>query len=68
MGCAAVGIVTEEFVGFAENLLKQRNASSLPLAVVGHPVGGISREAAAELISDQVIDAIANSLLKETGS
>lgn len=68
MGCAAVGIVTEEFVGFAENLLKQRNASSLPLAVVGHPVGGIPREAAAELISDQVVEEIANALLKGTAS
>ncbi len=58
MGCGAVGIVTEEFVDFAENLLEQRNAGSLPLSVVGHPVGGISSEVAAELITDAVIQSI----------
>ncbi len=62
MGCAVVGIATEEFEDFAQNLLEQRNAGSLPLAVVGHPVGGIAGEQAAALITDQVVDAIVAAL------
>ncbi|MCP3986601.1 MAG: hypothetical protein GY723_19630 [bacterium] len=50
---------------FAENLLKQRNAGALPLAIVGHPVGGIPSADAAKLISDSVIDEIVRALQKE---
>ena len=65
MGCASVGIVTDEFVGFARTLLEQRNAGSLPLAIVGHPVGGIPRERAAALISDKVVDSIVMALQQQ---
>jgi len=53
-----VGLVTEAFHGFAQELLAQRNAGSLPLVVVAHPVGGISREQAATRITDDVVDAV----------
>jgi len=68
MGCAVVGITTADFRSFAETLLNQRNAGSLPLVVVGHPVGGITRERAAELVSEQVVEAVVAALQKEPSS
>jgi hypothetical protein len=60
-----VGLVTEAFVGFARELLEQRNAGSLPLAVVEHPVGGITREQAAARITDGVVDSVIAALQKD---
>jgi hypothetical protein len=60
-----VGLVTEAFHAFAQELLDQRNAGSLPLAVVQHPVGGISREQAAERITDAVVEAVVAALQRE---
>ncbi len=53
-----VGLVTGEFHAFAQQLLDQRNAGALPLAVVEHPVGGIPREQAAARITGAVVDAV----------
>ena len=63
-----VGLVTEEFRGFARELLEQRNAGSLPLAVVQHPVGGITREQAAARITDEVVETVIAALQKERDS
>jgi len=63
-----VGLVTEEFRGFAQELLEQRNAGSLPLAVVRHPVGGITREQAAARITDGVVETVVAALQKERDS
>jgi hypothetical protein len=63
-----VGLVTEEFRGFAQELLEQRNAGSLPLAVVRHPVGGIAREQAAARITDGVVETVVVALQKERDS
>lgn len=60
-----VGLVTDSFVGFARELLGQRNAGSLPLAVVQHPVGGIPREQAEARITDEVVAAVVAGLQKE---
>ena len=60
-----VGLVTDSFVGFARELLGQRNAGSLPLAVVGHPVGGIARQQAEARITEEVVDAVIAGLQKE---
>ncbi len=61
-----VGLVTEEFRGFAQQLLDQRNAGALPLVTVRHPVGGIPRALAAERISDTVIEAVIAGLQQES--
>ena len=53
-----VGLATGAFRGFAEELLAQRNAGSLPLVAVEHPVGGITREQAAARITDEVVEAV----------
>jgi hypothetical protein len=63
-----VGLVTEAFHDFARELLAQRNAGSLPLAVVAHPVGGIAREQAATRITSEVVDAVVAALQKEPGT
>ncbi len=60
-----VGVVTDAFRGFAQELLEQRNAGSLPLVVVPHPVGGIPREQAAARITDAVVDAVIAALQNE---
>ena len=63
-----VGLVTDSFVGFARELLGQRNANALPLAVVRHPVGGISRAEAETRITDDVVDAVVAGLQKPGGA
>jgi len=68
MGCAVVGLVTEQFRDFARELLAQRNAGALPLVVVQHPVGGIPREQAAARITDDVVRAVIAALQREAGS
>ncbi len=60
-----VGLVTEQFHDFARELLEQRNAGALPLAVVEHPVGGIGRQLAAERITEQVVEAVIAALQKD---
>ena len=57
--------MTDSFEGFARELLGQRNAGSLPLAVVHHPVGGIAREQADARITDEVVAAVIAGLQKE---
>lgn len=57
--------MTDSFEGFARELLGQRNAGSLPLAVVRHPVGGITREEAATRITDEVVEQVVAGLAKE---
>ena len=63
-----MGLVTESFHGFAQELLAQRNAGSLPLAVVAHTVGGITREQAAARVTDEVMNAVAAALQKDAES
>jgi hypothetical protein len=53
-----VGLATDEFHEFARELLRQRNAGSLAVATVRHPVGGISREEAAARVTDEVVAAV----------
>ncbi len=57
--------MTEAFRAFAQELLDQRNAGALPLAVVQHPVGGISPEEAASRITDDVVEAVIAALQRE---
>jgi hypothetical protein len=63
-----VGLVTDQFRGFAQELLDQRNAGALPLVAVQHPVGGIAREQAAARITDEVVAAVITAFQKEPSS
>jgi hypothetical protein len=60
-----VGLVTEAFHDFAQQLLDQRNAGALPLAVVAHPVGGIARAQAAARITGAVLETVIAALQRE---
>ena len=57
--------MTDAFRAFAQGLLEQRNAGSLPLVTVQHPVGGIPHEQAAARITDAVVDAVIAALQNE---
>lgn len=63
-----VGLVTDSFEGFARELLGQRNAGSLPLAVVRHPVGGVTPDQAAARITADVVDAVVDGLQEKTAA
>jgi len=54
--------VTSAFSEFARRLLQQRLAAVTPMVEVGHPVGGIARDVAADLITDAVIKSIIEGL------
>jgi hypothetical protein len=56
--------VTAEFRDVANNLLQQRSEAGLPLVVVGHPVGGITREEAEALITEDVVEEVVRALTK----
>lgn len=60
--------MTASFEAFARELLAQRNAESLPVAVVRHPVGGIAPTEAAERITDDVVAAVIDGLQKKEDS
>ncbi|MCC6747046.1 MAG: hypothetical protein IT371_05260 [Deltaproteobacteria bacterium] len=60
-----MGLVTSSFHRFAADLLAQQNAKDSPLVVVGHPVGGLPRERASSLITDEVVDQVARALTRE---
>lgn len=57
--------MTTAFSDFARQLLEQRQAAVTPLVEVGHPVGGIPSDEAANLVTDSVFDAIVTSLLDQ---
>lgn len=61
-----MALVTDSFAGFARELLGQRNAAALPLAVLRHPVGGIAREEAGGRITEAVVNAVVAGLVAET--
>jgi hypothetical protein len=54
-GLTVTTVVTERFSDLATGLLREKRETDLPLIIVGHPVGGISRKKAKELINDDVL-------------
>ena len=61
-GLPVVGLATDQFDRFARQVLQQRNAGALPLAVIAHPLGGISAAAARARVGDDVVAAVARGL------
>ncbi len=58
-------ISTEVFLGFARELLDQRNAAVLPVVAIQHPLAGISRDEAALRVTDRVFAQIVSELCEE---
>ena len=61
-GLPVVGMATDQFDRFSRQVLQQRNAGDLPLAVITHPLGGIPPHEARERITAEVLGAVVDGL------
>jgi len=61
-GLPVVGLATDQFDRFSRQVLQQRNAADLRVAVIAHPLGGIPPREARERITQQVFDAVVSAL------
>ena len=57
-GLAVCGIASDQFDRFSRQVLQQRHAGDLGLAVVAHPIGGIRPDAARERVTPAVVEAV----------
>ena len=64
-GVPTIVLATDEFIELAHLESKNRGVPGLPLAVVKHPLGGIS-EAEALLKVDTALDAVVRELIRAT--
>jgi hypothetical protein len=61
-GLAVCGIASDQFDRFSRQVLQQRHAGDLGLAVVAHPIGGIPSDAARERVTPEVVDEVVRAL------
>ncbi len=61
-GLPVVGLATNQFDRFSRQVLRQRNAGDLPVAVIVHPLGGIPSGQAKDRITADVLAAIVSAL------
>ena len=61
-GLPVVGLATDQFDRFSRQVLQQRNAGDLPVAVITHPLGGIPSHEAKERITAEVLSDIVKGL------
>ena len=61
-GLPVVGLATDQFDRFSRQVLQQRNAGDLPVAVIAHPLGGIASNEAKGRITPEVVDTVVNAL------
>lgn len=57
-GLPVVGVATDQFDRFSRQVLRQRNAGDLRLAVIVHPLGGIPAREAQDRVTAAVLDAV----------
>lgn len=57
-----VGLATDQFDRFSRQVLQQRNAADLRIAVIAHPLGGITASVAQGRITPQVFDTVVGAL------
>jgi hypothetical protein len=55
-GVAVTGLATDRFDRFLRQVLEQRGAGDLRLAVVEHPIGGIRPKDATRRVTPEVLD------------
>jgi hypothetical protein len=56
------GISSDSFDRFSRQVLEQRHAGDLGLAVVEHPIGGIPASAARERVTPEVLEQVVEAL------
>ena len=56
------GISSDQFDRFSRQVLEQRNAGDLGLAVVAHPIGGIPASVARERVTEEVLEQVIQAL------
>ena len=56
------GIASDQFDRFSRQVLEQRNAGDLGLAVVEHPIGGIPASTARERVTAEVLEQVIQAL------
>ncbi len=61
-GLPVVGVATDQFDRFARQVLRQRNAGDLRVAVITHPLGGIPAREAQDRVTGEVLDAVVHAL------
>jgi len=61
-GLPVVGLATNQFDRFSRQVLQQRNAADLRVAVIEHPLGGIPTSEAQSRITSRVVDAVVSAL------
>lgn len=61
-GLPVVGVATDQFDRFSHQVLRQRNAGDLRLAVIAHPLGGIPAREAQDRVTGEVLDAVVQAL------
>ena len=66
-GLPVVGVTTDQFDRFARQVLQQRNAGALRLAVIAHPLGGIPAAEARARVTEDVLAAVVGGLTAADG-
>jgi len=61
-GLPVVGVATNQFDRFSRQVLQQRGAADLPLAVIEHPLGGIAESEARSRAGSDVIATVVRAL------
>lgn len=61
------GIASDQFDRFSRQVLEQRHAGELALAVVAHPIGGIPAKLARERVTDRVVGDVIAALTRRDG-
>ncbi len=56
------GISSDQFDRFSRQVLEQRNAGDLGLAVIAHPIGGIPASVARERVTAAVLEQVIQAL------
>jgi hypothetical protein len=56
------GISSDQFDRFSRQVLEQRHAGDLGLAVVAHPIGGIPASVARERVTPEVLEQVIRAL------
>ncbi|HSP99430.1 MAG TPA: hypothetical protein VL049_19580 [Candidatus Dormibacteraeota bacterium] len=66
-GLPVVGLATDQFDRFGRQVLQQRNAGALRLAVIAHPLGGIPAAEARARVTEEVLAAVVRALTAADG-